>query len=56
MSLSQIRSENGPAGIVYFVGFENNCGEFTDDTQMILFIAEAQKTKYRRPGQAKSFY
>ena len=41
LSLTQIRSKYGQAGITDYVEFANHTGEFTDDTQMTLFTAEA---------------
>lgn len=40
LNLPQIRAKFGEAGISDYVEFENNIGEFTDDTQMTLFTAE----------------
>jgi len=48
LSLSQIRAKFGKNGISDFVEFENNTGEFTDDTQMTLFTAEALLRAYHR--------
>ena len=41
MDINQIRSRYGSPGIRDFVEFPGNEGEFTDDTQMTLFTAEA---------------
>jgi ADP-ribosylglycohydrolase len=41
LTLSQIRKKYGPAGINDYVEFSGQRGEFTDDTQMTLFSAEA---------------
>jgi len=40
-SLKQIRANHGKEGITDYVEYENNKGEFTDDTQMTLFTADA---------------
>jgi ADP-ribosylglycohydrolase len=48
LSLSQIRAKFGKDGISDFIEFENNTGEFTDDTQMTLFTAEALLRAYHR--------
>lgn len=47
-SLSEIRAKYGENGISDYVEFENNIGEFTDDTQMTLFTAEALLRAYHR--------
>lgn len=41
MSISGIRQRFGPGGITGYVEYEDSAGEFTDDTQMTLFTAEA---------------
>ena len=41
LDFSHIQLKYGSHGIKDFVEFENNVGEFTDDTQMTLFTAEA---------------
>ena len=41
LNLAQIRLKYGPHGISGYVEFEDQTGEFTDDTQMTLFTAEA---------------
>lgn len=41
MNINFIRSKYGNTGITDYVEFANNTGEFTDDTQMTMFTAEA---------------
>jgi len=41
MGLREIRSRYGRNGVTDYVEYQNNCGQFTDDTQMTLFTAEA---------------
>ncbi len=48
MSLSQIIKDFGRVGITDYIEFENNTGEFTDDTQMTLFTAEGLLRSYHR--------
>lgn len=48
MSLEAIRSIYGENGIDNLVEFPGNIGEFTDDTQMTLFTAEALLRAYHR--------
>ena len=48
LSLSQIRAKYGENGITNYVEFEKDTGEFTDDTQMTLFTAEALLRAYHR--------
>ena len=48
LSISQIKMKFGSKGIVDYMEFENNVGEFTDDTQMTLFTAEALLRAYHR--------
>src|SRR6056297_938049 len=48
LSLSQIRAKYGENGITDYVEFENDTGEFTDDTQMTLFTSEALLRAYHR--------
>ena len=47
-SLSEIREEYGAEGITDYVEHPNNCGEFTDDTQMTLFTADGLARAYHR--------
>lgn len=41
LKLDEIRSKFGENGVTDYIEFENNMGEFTDDTQLTLFTAEA---------------
>lgn len=41
LKLDEIYSKHGENGVTDYVEFENNMGEFTDDTQLTLFTAEA---------------
>ncbi|MBE0650759.1 MAG: ADP-ribosylglycohydrolase family protein [Bacteroidales bacterium] len=48
LTLQQIQSRYGQNGITDYVEFENQIGEFTDDTQMSLFTAEALLRAHHR--------
>jgi ADP-ribosylglycohydrolase len=50
-SISAIRAIYGEQGIVDFVEFPGNTGEFTDDTQMALFTAEGLLRAIHRETQ-----
>lgn len=41
LKIDEIYSKHGENGVTDYVEFENNMGEFTDDTQLTLFTAEA---------------
>lgn len=41
LKIDEIYSKHGENGVTDYVEFENNTGEFTDDTQLTLFTAEA---------------
>ena len=47
-SLTEIREKYGTKGITDYVEHPNNCGEFTDDTQMTLFTADSLSCAYHR--------
>lgn len=48
MDLQKIKSTYGKKGVVDYIEYENRVGEFTDDTQMILFTAEGILRAYNR--------
>lgn len=48
MKINEIRSKYGNTGVTDYVEFANNTGEFTDDTQMTLFTAEALLRAHHR--------
>ena len=47
-SISSIRAKYGKSGVTNYIEFDNNYGEFTDDTQMTLFTAEGLLRAYHR--------
>ncbi len=47
-SIKSIRAKYGNNGVSNYVEFDNNKGEFTDDTQMTLFSAEGLLRAYHR--------
>ncbi len=48
LTLQQIRNHYGQQGVTGYVEFGEGSGEFTDDTQMTLFTAEALLRAYHR--------
>lgn len=48
MSLAEIEAEYGKEGVIRYVEFDDGHGEFTDDTQMTLFTAEALLRAFHR--------